>query len=632
MSDEDFNMEDNNEQIEENQIIEDMSDEDIISNMKDIEFFANLTQWEEWRNDPVKWAEDCVMVPAAGGSELVKLYEPQKRVLRSFYKDHFIIMNKTRQVGGSFLMKIAAAHISIFYENVNVGVLSRTGNEASQFTKDVKAIIRDIPYSWAKPEKFIDDNKRYFTLPNGSGVFTDSVSLQNPTSVFRGRSITVLIIDECAFIPKIDIAYTAVAPTLNKTQLVAKEAGIPYGIVLISTPNKTSGIGYWYYKRWMDAISAEDSVWVPHKIHWKEIPDFVNDPTWYKRQCDILENNAQKIAQELNLEFIGSEGAIFDADVQRALNEISTIFPPTKSISMDSGRLWIFEEISHNKFYIVGVDTASASGQDYSAIQVIEYRSCRQVMEFKGKLEPKLFAAVLKKIIMMLPKYIVVIENSGGYGLTVLNELQFDEEKEYNIYGENRGEGDVKKFIPGLSTNLKTRPLILEAMYNMVVDDPTCIKSDRLSMELLGLVNKNGKIQADAGFHDDLVMAYAFACYVRKYGLDKYAGFLQGEVEDAETIKKEDDEQERFTLSITGKRNKVSLVEELVLGGNKQYQSPEDIYMDEIKKEIQLKRAAIFEDEPYKDRNRKDKSRSNNKTIYDDEELENEMFSSGLFD
>ena len=43
------------------------------------------------------------------------------------------------------------------------------------------------------------------------------------------------------------------------------------------------------------------------------------------------------------------------------------------------------------------------------------------------------------------------------------------------------------------------------------------IKSNRLSLELLDLADKKGKIQASSGNNDDLVMAFGFICYVREY-------------------------------------------------------------------------------------------------------------------
>ena len=60
---------------------------------------------------------------------------------------------------------------------------------------------------------------------------------------------------------------------------------------------------------------------------------------------------------------------------------------------------------------------------------------------------------------------------------------------------------------------------------------PESVKSERLALELTGLVSKtSGKVEADTGCHDDLALASAICMYVRKYdpplmiGTDTYSG------------------------------------------------------------------------------------------------------------
>jgi hypothetical protein len=82
------------------------------------------------------------------------------------------------------------------------------------------------------------------------------------------------------------------------------------------------------------------------------------------------------------------------------------------------------------------------------------------------------------------------------------------------IYKEKRGDN---KWVSGLSNNSKTRPLMIDALYSYVVQYPNMIKSKRLAMELIGLIDKNGRIEADSGCHDDLALTLAFCMHVRKY-------------------------------------------------------------------------------------------------------------------
>jgi hypothetical protein len=83
------------------------------------------------------------------------------------------------------------------------------------------------------------------------------------------------------------------------------------------------------------------------------------------------------------------------------------------------------------------------------------------------------------------------------------------------LYKEKRGKNT---FVPGLSTNAKTRPLMIDALYSYMTQFPESVKSNRLALELTGLVSKsNGKVEADTGCSDDIALSAAVCMYVRKY-------------------------------------------------------------------------------------------------------------------
>lgn len=80
---------------------------------------------------------------------------------------------------------------------------------------------------------------------------------------------------------------------------------------------------------------------------------------------------------------------------------------------------------------------------------------------------------------------------------------------------EKRGKNT---YIPGLSTNAKTRPLMIDALYSYMTQFPESVKSERLALELTGLVSKtSGKVEADTGCTDDIALSAALCMYVRKY-------------------------------------------------------------------------------------------------------------------
>jgi len=471
-----------------------------------------IKKFFHYKKNPVDFLEECVKIPTPGGSELIKLYEPQKRIVEAFFEKHYLILLKSRQIGMSTLCQALITYLFTFYKNCVVGIVSRDRQESSDFCRKVEDMIDNLP-DWIRP-KYKNKSVQYFIMNNGNQLFTSAVSPANPGAVFRSKSITLLIIDEAAHIRNIEEAWTGIASTLSKTHIDAKNKGVPFGTIILSTPNKTVGIGSWFYKMWTSAKMGENN-FSPFEIHWKEIPAFREDPEWFTKQCKILNNDRNKIAQELELKFIGGETNLFDDEVQIRLQ--TYISEPKEILEVQKvpgEKLSIFKKIQKEKFYLIGVDCASAGGSDFSAIEVMDYETTEQVAEYFGKVDPKKLLQILKYVCYLFPNNEIIIENTGGYGHSVIYDLVYDSEFNYNLFQE---ETDKNKIKYGLSTNAKTRPLIMDALYTYVKENTDITYSRRLSTELLNLVKKNDRIEADKGFNDDCVLAYAFCCYVRKY-------------------------------------------------------------------------------------------------------------------
>jgi hypothetical protein len=494
--------------------------------------------YEKCSKDPIFYIENCVMAPTTGQDALVKLYKPQKDIIKTFLEENYIIMNKSRQTGGSLVVQALCSWLVLFYENYVIGVVSRSGGESSKFNKKILDILDKIPVDFIrpKPEDFTERNAQSFKLGTTmSEVISQAVSPVNPEGILRGNTIALLVIDECAFINNIEKAYTAILPATSQAHEAAKKAGIPHGNFIISTPNGMKGRGEFYFRMWNKAISGT-SIYKPKEIHWRDIPGL--DDVWYKKQCDGFDNDPKKIAQEMELQFISSDGSLWEEHIQSHFNKLMNNLnedDPYKILTFnEGGTLYIYKpDYDMNRFCIIGVDTAGASGTDMSVIQVIDHATCEHVAEFIGKMEPLRFAnKFVKKLAIMYPNNIIVVENSGGYGLTVLNSLQDDEVCNFNVFGEDKLSSQVKgknrelKHIPGLSTNVRTRPLIIESITNYVKENLDLVISKRLASELLTLENRNEKIQAGKNYHDDLVMAMAFCFYVRAYAPDSISDLV----------------------------------------------------------------------------------------------------------
>ena len=472
-----------------------------------------------YKNNPVEFIENYVYIPEPGESQLMKLYPPQRKIIESFFKDHNLILLKSRQIGMSTIVQAIITYVCTFFDNCVIGVMSKSGPDASDFCRKVETMLDRLP-NWLRPPYGDAKSAQQFILSNGCQLFTSCVSPANPGAAMRSRSLTMLVIDEAAHIRNVEEAWTGVAATLSKTHQIAEQNSIPFGSIIISTPNRTQGTGKFYYETWMNALKGENQ-FTPHKIHWSEIPVFRDDPEWYPKQVKMY--SADKLDQELECKFINSEDSLFAKDIQIYLQNKIDNPDPYSVIKIPpfiagTGELRKFKEINRYKFHIISVDCATLSGSDKSAIQVMEYESSEQMLEFNGKLDQSNLSKIVKLVASLCPHNVIVVENTGGYGDKVIYDLIEDKDCNYNVYGEYEDkENKTGTFKYGVKTSSKSRKLMVDTLYSFVTEDYNLIHSQRLMIELLGLVRKSGKIQADTNLHDDLALAMGFCTYVRKY-------------------------------------------------------------------------------------------------------------------
>ena len=475
-----------------------------------------LQEYFKCKRDPIYFIENYVQLELPGGNQLMKMYKPQKRFLRTLLADHHVIALKSRQIGISTLAQAYIVYTCTFYKNAVIGVVSRDGAESTDFCRKVMSMLQNLP-PFLRP-KFKKDTEQTFILDNGCKFYASQVNASNPGALFRGKAITIAVIDEAAFINKVDEAYTGMAPALMKSQKVAASKGVPFGTLIISTPNRTVGMGKWYYQRWAQAQERE-TIFVPEKIHWTQVKEFRDDPNWYKTQCELLGNIQWKIDQELEMKFVASSNSFFDSDIILKLNDSEE--EPRSVLNVNRYQLRQYVQPDPNKFYLIGVDTASEAGPDYSAIQVVDYETFEQCAEFKDHLRVDEFCKVIDLVNKIYPNNMLVVE-SNSYGNQVVEFLtqtgtyyRMYQQKNKNSKNAN---ANASRYKYGLYTGPQTRPLIVDALYTCIKEDPGLIKAQRTILELIGLIVKgNGRVEADEGEHDDLSFALGFCAYVKLY-------------------------------------------------------------------------------------------------------------------
>jgi hypothetical protein len=469
-----------------------------------------IQEYLKCKNDFNHYISNYILLELPGGDVKIKPYEKQLELIETINREHYVIVVKSRQIGISTIIQAYISWLVVFNDNVVCGIISKDGMAATKFSRFIASFIDKLPI-WMRP-KFDKRNERSFILKNGSKVFNTPVDPKNPTNCFRGESITFLVIDEAAFVQKIDIAWTGIVPALATNQKCAKENGVPYGTIILSTPNKTVGTGKFFYSRYQNAMAGND-IFQAFIIHWKMIKELNEE--WFQTQCQLFDNDLRKIQQELELKFLPTGGSFFDEKTNIVLQD--NPINPFEIHKIFNGEIRIYEKPIPGRHYIMGVDSAPENGSDKSAIVVFDYMTMTQVWEYHAKCAVTDLCKIVELACATYPGTCVIENNSIGNQVMETMSRSVYHTMVYKEKKRNK-KGELTQIIPGIFLDKLNRPLVIDALYSYVTEYPTTIKSKNLALELIGLITKpSGKVEADTDCHDDLVMAAAFCYFVRKY-------------------------------------------------------------------------------------------------------------------
>ena len=425
------------------------------------------------------------------GSIPFKTYDFQDRCVDDFRKHRFNIVLKSRQLGLSTITAAYAMWMVLFHKDKNVLVIATKLAVAQNFIRKCKFLLASCP-KWLILPQIVKNNSQALEFNNGSQIKAI------PTSEDAGRSeaLSLLIVDEAAFVRNFDTLWTGLYPTLS----TGGEA------IVLSTPN---GVGGQYYDLWVYAEKGEN-IFNPIKLPWDVHPD--RDDAWFEAET---KNMSQKqIAQELLCDFAASgETFLRVEDIEYIREWIRT---PIDRWGADMG-VWVWDYPLKEKKYVISADVSRGDAGDYSTFHVIDTEASQIVAEYQGKLPPDRFAQLLAEAGQRYNDALLCPENNSyGYAVIMkLNELDYRNlyfQNDKDRYNYMYGDKDIGKI--GFQTNSKTRSQILTKLEEVLRTKQVKIRSSRLYEELKTFVWKNGKAQAMRGQNDDLIMALAIGVWL----------------------------------------------------------------------------------------------------------------------
>lgn len=180
-------------------------------------------------------------------------------------------------------------------------------------------------------------------------------------------------------------------------------------------------------------------------------------------------------------------------------------------------------------------DVARGDGADFSACHVIDIVSLDQCAEYKGSFGTKDFGNFLVSLSTEYNNAMLIIEreNIGWAALQPAIDRNYPnlfysstELKYVDVQRQlrNKYDSDERKIVPGFSTNMKTRPLVISHLEQYCREEfhngaGIKIYSKRTLAELDTFIWKNGKAQSMEPYNDDLVMSLGIGLWVRDTAL-----------------------------------------------------------------------------------------------------------------
>ena len=268
--------------------------------------------------DPVYFMKKYYMIQhPQKGRQFFNLYPFQEKVLKLFQKHDYSVINKSRQLGISTLVSAYSLWLMLFNKDKNVLVIATKQDTAKNMVTKVRFAYQNLP-TWLKIGTS-EDNRLSLRLANGSQI--KAVSAAGDAG--RSEAVSLLVIDEAAFIDNIETIFTAAQQTLATGG----------GCVALSTPN---GVGNWFHKTYLSAQNQENR-FLPISLPWTVHPERNQD--WRDEQDRIL--GKRNAAQECDCDFATSGNTVIEPDIL-SWYEQNMLSEPIERRGLDKA-LWIWE-------------------------------------------------------------------------------------------------------------------------------------------------------------------------------------------------------------------------------------------------------------------------------------------------
>lgn len=450
------------------------------------------------------WARNyCVIQHPERGAIPFDLRPAQEEIIATWMTERYSIVLKARQIGWSTLVACYSLWLCFFWPDRQIVMLSKGDREAqSLLSKATYAYARMPAWMQKRGPKRLDRNLKKMTFANGSAI----ESMPSKEDPARGKAVTLVIVDEWAFLENPEDAWASIEPITD----------VGGRVIGLSTAN---GSGDFFHQFWIKAVTGITSF--KHMFY----PWWANDERdddWYetKKRTMLEWQLHQEYPCSPEEAFVKSGRTMFDIDFLATIEttepvhgeldtDLSGMRHPEWS-EWDEGPLevWTFPIAGHA--YVVGGDVAEGLDHgDYSCGYVIDITTASVVACWHGHCRADQFGDRLYELGAFYNWAFIGVE-ANNHGLSTLHELQ---RLQYpNLYYRRSVDQRTKKLENrvGWNTNKQTKPFMIDELGKALADESLLIADAALIGELRTYV-RDEKGQMHGSPYDDRVMAVAIA-------------------------------------------------------------------------------------------------------------------------
>lgn len=476
------------------------------------EFLFRSKEFAKCMIDPIYFLEKYYWIRSIDfGTILLPLYPKQTELIKSIYDNRFTICLASRQSGKTTAYVGICLHTVFFKEGKEIVILANKEATAIGILKRIKRAFEWIPekQGWIKP-KVTKWSDKQIEFDNGCSI----TAMASSSDAARSTSAAMLIIDECAFIPKniMQELWASVFPTISRSETSK--------VVLVSTAN---GIGGLFYDIWQDATISNNSTWNALKIDWWDVPG--RDEAWKQEQIRGFGPNGQlKFDQEFNNSFLGSAPTLIDSNClselllncQESTHENDSWIIGNEAVG--KFEIDIFKKPLVNHAYIIGGDVSEGIGLDYSIAKVFDITDTFNVEEVASFVSNTVNGPCLGYIFAKLASrynnaYVACERN--GVSISAIDSLwrTFEYDNIIDIGSNKHAIGIFSNHATKLDACLWFRERLKQIDFNLILHDSETI----LELQKFERVKSKSMTRYEASVgHDDRVISVIWAIYCLK--------------------------------------------------------------------------------------------------------------------